>query len=232
MKLFKILTAALAVTAAVTLCSSARASVGATTNFLRFNFSMVVKTNVQHVAANSFSYTFGQRTLVNRDLLKLFKQWAAMDVLSTNALPGTDTNFPNGAQLVLSMDWGNHVLVVKQNTNVLYVVPNSGSHFFTVDFSVTNGVFSASGSRVTAAYSQTAYDLGYFELYDGNFYLTNTDLYAFGPSVNTYSQNATATTWQATSRFQSFNAGVYFQNPTNTAVSITASIIANGHSIK
>lgn len=231
MKITKILTTALAVTAAVALCSSAKAQVGTSLDNLALSVNLTVRTNNPvHDNGASRVYTTRVVKITNKNLLSLFETWAAADVASSNAPVGTVTSFPVGARLVFSYSesFYSKVLVVdKTGTNVLYVVPSQNSdlgHYFQLDFyDEDNGAFTEVHSDSTSTYNETDYAGGYYEIYDNS---ANIDLWGYGPSFDVYSFNSKSSVYQETDRFNAYeSSNTLLGNEATTS----GAIVASGH---
>jgi hypothetical protein len=219
MKITKTLSAVLAAAATVALLgSSAQASLGTTTDYLKLSISLTVTTNrPSHDNGQETTYKTGSMKVVNKDLLKLFAHWA------TNDQPGTATfPFPAGAQLVLAYDNNSDVVVVdKTETNILYdatATADTTTHLFSIDFFEAEGPYTEIDADTGPKYDGKELYLGEFELLD-DLYLGNTDVTAQGPSELSYSQNSEGTDAKESICFEPFNAGVTFLNSSDGSVS-------------
>lgn len=206
--------------------SSARATIGVTTNYSRLNVTGMIITNVSTtiVKGNTYIYRVGKTKFGNKQLLELFGNWDG-------------TTWPTGAKLVLGWDWSGDVLVVdKTGTNVLFDATSNG----------TGAYFDLYGDEYSGAYSEryvdavpgsdayTYYNGSYFELYDDNTYLPYTYFWNYGSSTERFriawdaSDNYTKWSDHQTMMFPA-QADQSFMNNSDTTVSARASSNGKGN---
>jgi hypothetical protein len=208
MKTIKALLCTSVAIATLALCASstrAQTIIGTTTNYSMLNVALTVATNSPSVVKGGTDiYNIGKAKANNKILLKLFANW------STNT-------FPAGAKLVVGWDspWSGDVLVVdKSGTNVYFDATTGaggGSAYFSVDFYDEDGAYTESYLDATPGHYNYSYPLngGYFELYDDNYYLPYTDIYAYTAASSSYFGSWTSTTekWSEHSKMSTMGYG-------------------------
>jgi hypothetical protein len=224
-----------AITALAFFTTSAQATIapgiGITTNFSPLTVAITVITNGPEVTSgHTLTDIVGKSAINNTFLLSLFGHWA-------------NTNWPTGSKLEVSWDFnggtnsGDVVVTDKTGTNVLYDASAGTNNYFRVYYFLDPGASyikgTATGTNSLSMFTYTDYDDGYCELYDNNVYLLYTDVYLYGGSTVTFTQNWNTqnvpTTWSVKADLTAAdNAADWFLDIQYTTASGTVNVSGNG----